>query len=257
MNPKEPFRPSLSRRSARYAPQRHLRNRPHDRRRRHGRSLQRPRNPDRRRRGDQDASAGDGGKRGRLGVVPPRGVGASSSAARGHRPLFRFHGRAGAATAVPGHGIRRRPLAIGYSGGGSVDLRGAAQADAAHRLRPAGGARARHHSSRRVARQHHRPAGRRGAGQDHRFRHRAFDPAGRQDHHRRGLRRQGQLRLAGTARSLRQRGHGEIRYLQSRPGAVLCPDRTKARHGRQPVSNWSRSAGACPISARSTCGSAR
>ena len=65
------------------------------------------------------------------------------------------------------------------------------------------------------------PLGRRNARQDHRFRHRPFDPVGRQNHHRLRLRRQGQLCLARTGRLLRQRGHREIRHLQPRFAVVL------------------------------------
>ena len=93
--------------------------------------------------------------------------------------------------------------------------------------RPAGGARARHHPSRRVARQHHRAGRRRRARQDHRFRHRALDRAQRRHRDRQRLCRQVQLRLARAARPVRRRRHGEVRHLQPRPGAGAGADRAR------------------------------
>ena len=91
---------------------------------------------------------------------------------------------------------------------GPLELRGGPRAAAAAGGRPAGGARARDRPPRRLARQHH-PAGRqRVAGQDHRFRHRPIDAVRRRDGHRRRLRGQVQLRVAGAARPVRRRGDG-------------------------------------------------
>ena len=141
---------------SRHAAQRHLRDRSADRRRRHGRDLQGPRDPDRRSGRDQDDAAGTCRERGGARAVPQGSLGAAPSASRSDRPLLRLHGRAGAAAALSGDGIRRRPLALRHPAARTADVRGGALADAAGRRRPAGRARARHHPSRRVARQHHR-----------------------------------------------------------------------------------------------------
>ena len=62
--------------------------------------------------------------------------------------------------------------------------------------RPDGRTPARHHSSRRLARQHHRAGRRRLARQDHRLRHRALHVASRRHRYRQRLCWQAELRVA-------------------------------------------------------------
>ena len=97
---------------ARHAAQRHLRDRAADRVRRHGRGLQGPRHPDRRRGRDQGDAARTRRERRRAGAVPQGSVGAAQPAPRGDRPLLRVHDRAGAAAALSRDGVRRRAVAL-------------------------------------------------------------------------------------------------------------------------------------------------